>query len=77
MSSLDKLIKKLENNPKNVSFDDIKKLLINNGWELNHTKGSHHKFKKGDSIVIPYNKPIKEIYVLQVLEKIKDKKWKI
>lgn len=75
MSSLDKLIKKLENNPKNVSFDDIKKLLINNGWELNHAKGSHHKFKKGsDSIVIPYNKPIKEIYVLQVLEKIKDKK---
>lgn len=55
MSSLDKLIKKLENNPKNVSFDDIKKLLINNGWELNHTKGSHHQFSDCKTLItLPY-----------------------
>ena len=51
MSSLDKLIKKLENNPKNASFDDVKRLLLNHGYELDHVKGSHHKFKKrGDTI---------------------------
>ena len=42
VSSLDKLIKKLENNPKNASFDDIKRLLLNHGYELDHVRGSHH-----------------------------------
>lgn len=73
VSSLDKLIKKLENNPKNASFDDVKRLLLNRGYELDHVKGSHHKFKKGgDTVVIPYHKPIKEIYVLQILAKIRE-----
>ena len=73
MPSLDKLIKKLENNPKNASFDDVKRLLLNHGYELDHVKGSHHKFKKGgDTVVIPYHKPIKEIYVLQILAKIRE-----
>lgn len=73
MSSLDKLIKKLENNSKNASFDDVKLLLLNHGYELDHVKGLHHKFKKGgDTIVVPYHKPIKEIYVLQILAKIRE-----
>ncbi|WP_033915813.1 type II toxin-antitoxin system HicA family toxin [Campylobacter sputorum] len=73
MSSIDKLIKKLENNPKNASFDDIKRILLKYGYVLDHVKGSHHKFKKGsDSIVVPYHKPIKDIYVLQILAKIKE-----
>lgn len=71
MGSLDKLISKLENNPKNASFNDLKRILESYGWELSHVKGSHHKFKKGsDSIVIPFNKPIKEVYVIQVLERV-------
>ena len=73
MSSLDKLIKKLENNPKNASFDDVKRLLLNHVYELDHFRGSHYKFKKGgDTVVIPYHKPIKEIYVLQILAKIRE-----
>ena len=50
MSSLDKLIKKLENNPKNASFDDVKHLLLNHGYELDHVKGSHYKFKKAATL---------------------------
>ena len=44
MSSLEKLINKLGNNPKNASFDDLRRILESHGWELNHIKGSHHKF---------------------------------
>ena len=63
----------IENNSKNASFDDVKRLLLNHGYELDHVKGSHHKFKKGgDTVVIPYHKPIKEIYVLQILAKIRE-----
>ena len=73
MSSKDKLLKSIENNPKNVNFNDVKKLLEWFGFELANVTGSHHKFKCGDrSIVVPYHKPIKEIYVKQILELIKD-----
>ncbi|QKG29177.1 MULTISPECIES: type II toxin-antitoxin system HicA family toxin [unclassified Campylobacter] len=75
MGSLDKLISKLANNPKNASFEDLQRILINFGWELEHARGSHHKFKKDkDSIIIPRHKPIKEVYTLAVLEKIGAKK---
>lgn len=75
MASIEKLINKLENNPKNASFDDVKRILLSYGYKLDHVKGSHHKFKKdSDSVVVPYHKPIKEIYVLQILEKIRGRK---
>ncbi|MBF0985332.1 MAG: type II toxin-antitoxin system HicA family toxin [Campylobacter sp.] len=70
---MDKLIKKLENNPKNASFNDIKRILLKYGYELDHIKGSHHKFKRGgDSIIVPHHKPIKDVYILQVLAKLEE-----
>ncbi|AJD06954.1 type II toxin-antitoxin system HicA family toxin [Campylobacter lari] len=46
MSNKEKLIKELENNPKNASFANIEKLLSWYGYKLVSIKGSHHKFKK-------------------------------
>ncbi|EAK2412227.1 type II toxin-antitoxin system HicA family toxin [Campylobacter jejuni] len=75
MSNKEKLIKELENNPKNASFDNIEKLLKWYGYELVSTKGSHHKFKKeSKSIIVPLHKPIKEAYVKQILKLLKGEK---
>ena len=60
----------MKNNPKNVSFEQIKKLLKNYGYTAINTGGSHWVFRKEDfeAITIPYKKPIKIIYVKKVLK---------
>ncbi|EOA4576020.1 type II toxin-antitoxin system HicA family toxin [Campylobacter jejuni] len=38
-------------------------------------RGSHHKFKKDNkSIIVPLHKPIKEVYVKQILKLLKEEK---
>jgi predicted RNA binding protein YcfA (HicA-like mRNA interferase family) len=66
----DKILFKISNNPKNVKFDIIKKLLIEEGYKCINTGGSHYVFRKGGkiSITIPLHKPIKIIYVKKVLK---------
>lgn len=78
MSSILKLIEKIQNQPTNANYNDIKKILEYFGYELKSVRGSHHKFAKGnETIIIPYHKPIKEIYVTKILNRIKgDKQWK-
>ncbi len=70
MSKYDKLIQKLKNNPKNVDFKIIKKLLEDQGYSAINTGGSHWVFRKDgvDSITIPYKRPIKIIYIKKVIE---------
>jgi len=70
MSQKDKLLKAMKNNPKDVPFEDIKKLLEGCGYTCYNSGGSHFVFRKEfcEHIVIPYHKPIKAIYVKHVLE---------
>ncbi|PAF47155.1 hypothetical protein BKH46_05465 [Helicobacter sp. 12S02634-8] len=71
MSSKDKALKNMKNNPKNISFEELKKVLEQNGFVLDRIKGSHHTFYRGNqTLTIPYNKPIKAIYVKLVLSAI-------
>lgn len=75
MNNKEKLIKELENNPKNASFANIEKLLSWYGYKLVSIRGSHHKFKKDNkSIIVPLYKHIKEFYVKQILKLLKDEK---
>jgi predicted RNA binding protein YcfA (HicA-like mRNA interferase family) len=69
MSQKEKLLKAMKNNPKNISFADIKKLLEDNGYIAYNSSGSHFVFRKEgfEHIVIPHHKPIKAIYIKQVL----------
>ncbi|NOX14997.1 MAG: type II toxin-antitoxin system HicA family toxin [Epsilonproteobacteria bacterium] len=69
MSRYDKLIDKLKNNPKDVSFQILKKILEENGYIGVNTGGSHWVFRKDgkESITIPYKRPIKIIYVKKVI----------
>jgi predicted RNA binding protein YcfA (HicA-like mRNA interferase family) len=63
---------KIAKNPKNVQFEDLQRLLEDYDFELKRTKGSHHSFTGyiGDektTIVIPYRRPLKAVYVKKVL----------
>lgn len=51
MSKLEKLIQKIENNPKNVRFEDIESLLESLGFQI-RSKGSHYTFKKDRNIIM-------------------------
>lgn len=72
MSRKDKLLKELENNPANVRFEVLEKLLKEYGFKLKSVKGSHHSFSNGKLLItLPYNKPMKIFYVKAVLKAIK------
>ncbi|GAX35773.1 type II toxin-antitoxin system HicA family toxin [Nodularia sp. NIES-3585] len=68
----DKLIELLKNSPNNVKFSDIRKLLELEGFALDRITGSHHIFKKDETIlVIPvHNNRVKSVYIKRVLELI-------
>ncbi|MGE4294724.1 MAG: type II toxin-antitoxin system HicA family toxin [Campylobacterales bacterium] len=74
MSKKDKLLESIKNNPHDVSFQDIKKLLEERGFSCRQpNKGSSHFiFTKAGSepISIPSKRPIKAVYVKKVLKLI-------
>ncbi|MBW4485794.1 MAG: type II toxin-antitoxin system HicA family toxin [Tildeniella torsiva UHER 1998/13D] len=72
MTKREKLRERLQNNPNNVRFSDICKLLEYEDFELDRVTGSHHIFVKGELIlVIPvHNNKVKAVYVKRVLELI-------
>lgn len=75
MTKRKKLIERLRNNPKNVTFDELKDLLVYLGFEYRKTGSSHYPFKHpkypGLRIVVPYKSPfLKPIYVQLVLEEL-------
>ena len=73
MSKDDKLIKDLQNNPKNVRFETLEKILLSRGFTLQSIKGSHHNFvKNGYLINLPKHKPMKIFYVKLVLKSIEE-----
>jgi predicted RNA binding protein YcfA (HicA-like mRNA interferase family) len=69
LSKKDKLIKYIKNNPTNVKFEELKKILEDIGYTASNRGGSHYVFtKKGStSLCIPYKRPVKIVYVKQVI----------
>lgn len=72
MTRRQKRRQKIAQNPKNVRFEDLRRLLEDYGFELKRTKGSHHSFVGyiGDektTIVIPFRRPLQQVYVEKVL----------
>ena len=74
MSKKEKLIEAIKNNPKNVRFEDLKKILENIGYTVINNGGSHYVFTKENSIslTIPYKRPVKVVYVKQVIKIIEE-----
>ncbi len=68
-----KLVKKILNNPKNVRFKDIDKLLKAFGYKAKQPKSGSIHFvyrKEGvNPITVPYKRPfVKEIYIKQIIK---------
>jgi hypothetical protein len=75
MSKRKKLLQKLRNNPKNVTFEQLITLLNYYGIIVERIRGSHHVLNahiedKTYTLAIPYQKPLKATYVYQALELI-------
>lgn len=74
MSHYKKLYDKIKNNPKNVSFNEIDKLLTRfGGFTCRNPKSgsSHYTYSHPDLIdiiTIPKDKPIKEVYIKRALK---------
>jgi predicted RNA binding protein YcfA (HicA-like mRNA interferase family) len=71
----DKLYAKIVNNPKNVAFRELDKLLRKHGFERSNPRSgsSHYTYRHPDLVhilTIPYKRPIKAIYVKQALAAI-------
>jgi predicted RNA binding protein YcfA (HicA-like mRNA interferase family) len=63
---------KIAQNPENVRFEDLSRLLEDYGFVLKRSKGSHHSFvgyvkETKMTLVIPFRRPLQEIYVKNVL----------
>ena len=74
MTKKTKVFEKIKNNPKDVRFNDLRNLLIDEGYILKRIKGSHFIFSKGENVfVIPsHNNKVKEIYVKRVISIIEN-----
>ena len=71
MSKKDKLLEKINNNPKVIRFNEIDKILKTVGFTCKQAgSGSSHYVYSLDELVIsiPYKKPyVKEYYIKQVI----------
>ncbi len=72
MTKLDKLYIKIVNNPKDISFEELDKVLKRYGFICRQPSGgsSHYTYihkHLPDILTIPRNKPIKAVYVKKAL----------
>ena len=75
MSQRDKLLAKIRNHPKGVSFDDLHALLTMYGYELRRVSGSHHIYaaKARPPInVVRHGAQVHPAAVAEVLRMIED-----
>jgi hypothetical protein len=74
MTQCEKLFERIKNNPKNVSFEDLAKLLEYYGFTYRkQTSGTSHYYfsKEGcEPFTIPKHKPVKSVYVRRALARI-------
>jgi len=74
-----KVVKKVINNPKNISFEDIKKLLESFDYKCFQPNrgGSHYVFrKKGEQpICVPKKKPVNVHYVKEIISLLDLRSW--
>jgi len=70
LSKKDKSLQRIRNNPKNIRFEEIRKLLLNYDFNETAPRGgsSHYTYHKGIyRITVPKNNPVNTIYIKQVI----------
>jgi predicted RNA binding protein YcfA (HicA-like mRNA interferase family) len=77
MSKRRKRLERMKNNPRTVSFDELRAILDDYGFEMMRSSGSHFTFKvmingQWVSLVIPFARPIKHNYVKEAIRLIEE-----
>ena len=74
-----KLAGKILQNPKDIDFYELRKLLEGFGFECRQPRGgsSHYVFRRAGMmpISVPKNKPVSRIYVKQVIDLLGLEEW--
>jgi len=73
VSRIDKLLEKMKNQPHNIRYQEIVKVLEYHGYQLVRTNGSHRHFRnsRGSLITVKEDKPtVKRAYVDDILQRI-------
>jgi predicted RNA binding protein YcfA (HicA-like mRNA interferase family) len=75
VSRRDKVLARIRNNPRNVAFDELAKVLEWHGFELKRVRGSHHVFRRGPYVITVvrrtphvHSKAVKE--VLSIIDEL-------
>jgi predicted RNA binding protein YcfA (HicA-like mRNA interferase family) len=74
MGRKEKLLRAIRNNPTNVRFEDLRKILESIGYTAINRGGSHYVFTQEgcETLTIPYRRPVKVIYVKHVVKLIEE-----
>ena len=66
----EKLLTQLKNNPRGATFNELRRLLLQEGFRLDRITGTHHIFEKAGVIfVIPVHaNRVKSVYVKRVIK---------
>lgn len=69
-NKISKIIDKMKRSSADISFNEVRDILVYLGYELSNSGGSHMIFRKPgrEHVNIPFAKPIKKHYVKKVLE---------
>lgn len=51
MTQIEKLIQRIKNNPKNVRFSELERVVLQAGFRLERVGGSHHVYVKGNTVL--------------------------
>lgn len=73
MPNIEKIIEKMKNQPNGIRFQELAKVLEYNGYRMKSKTGtSHRQFinNNGEVITIKEEKPLKAVYVKDVLKRI-------
>ena len=74
MANIEKLIEKMKNKPNSIRPEEAEKVLIY--FNYIRQKGSHKHYlnkKTGDLITIKQENPLKKVYIIDILNRIKNK----
>ncbi len=79
MTTADKTLDRMRNNPRNWHIDDLLAVAGRHGMEVRNNGGSHHVFSAVgivESLCVPAHRPIKPVYVKRftaMIDAIKEK----
>ena len=72
MAGIDKIMEKMKRQPNGIRMAEAHKVLMYYGYTCDRQKGSHMQYinKYGDVITVKDDKPLKAVYVKDILSRI-------